>query len=91
MAESFDDRVPLDQVRRPIELTKVLRPLHYVKNGEALVVEVDFATGEDINIVSGDKSLEEGSAGFDVAALLEGPVKLDRTWFRTRPTADRLQ
>ena len=62
-----------------------------MKNGEALVVDVDFAAGEDIDIVSGDKSLEEGSAGFDVAALLEGPVKFDRAWFRTLAARARLR
>jgi len=55
MTESIDDWVPLDKVRRSIELTKFLRPLDDVKNGEALVVEVDFAASEDINVVRGDK------------------------------------
>ena len=55
VAESFDDRVPLDHIRRPIELKKALRPLDDVKNGKALVVEVDFAAGEDIDVVSGHK------------------------------------
>jgi hypothetical protein len=91
VAESFDDRVPLDKVRRPIELKKFLRPLDDVKNGEALVIEVDFATGEDINVVRGDKSFEERGARIDVAALLQRAVKFDRAWFRKLPARARLR
>ena len=75
---SFDDRIALDEVRRVIEFTKLFRPLDDVENGEALVVKVDFAAGEDIDVVSGDKCFEEDSASVDVAALLQRPVKLDR-------------
>ena len=74
-----------------VELAKLLRPLDDVKNGKALVIKVDFAAGEDINVVRGDKSLEERSAGFYVAALLERAVKFDGAWPGTRSSADRLR
>ena len=91
VAQSFDDRIALDEVRRVIEFTKLFRPLDDVENGEALVVKVDFAAGEDIDLVSSDKCFEEESASVDVAALLQRPVKLDGAWPGTRAAADRLR